>query len=191
MIHASNLLLNAYTRDEIVLGGDEQRLIGLINRMRFFASPDIVAGAETVLRAIVEISLKPSIELRQLAKDALSKHLDPDPLLAFSSCAGQTWTTCAERQCEASAPGSKPARIQVACVGNSGGESSGNSLSRLVRKDNDKSSSCVTMFSSRRYRSPRLKHQPGGRLAFSCVALLRQRFRSHQPWEVSGMALSR
>ena len=82
---ASNLLLNAYTRDEIVLGGDEPRLIGLINRMRLFASPEVVGGAEKVLRVIVEISLKPSIELRQLAMEALSKGLDPDPLLAFSS----------------------------------------------------------------------------------------------------------
>jgi hypothetical protein len=32
VMHASQLLLVAYTRDEIVLGGDEQRLIGLINR---------------------------------------------------------------------------------------------------------------------------------------------------------------
>ena len=82
---ASNLLLSAYTRDEISLGGEEQRLIGLINRMRLFAATDVVSGAEAVLRAIVEILLKPSIELRQLAKEALSKSLDPDPLLAFSS----------------------------------------------------------------------------------------------------------
>ena len=85
VMSASNLLLNAYTRDEIALGSDEQRLIGLINRMRLFAPTDVVNGAEAVLRAIVEISLKPSIELRQLAKEALSKSLDPDPLLAFSS----------------------------------------------------------------------------------------------------------
>ena len=85
VINASNLLLNAYTHDEIVLDGDAQRLIGLINRMRLFAPPDIVGGAEKVLRVIVEISLKPSVELRQLAKEALSKSLDPDPLLAFSS----------------------------------------------------------------------------------------------------------
>jgi len=67
------------------LGGDEQRMIGLINRMRLFAPTDVVDGAEAVLRAIVEILLKPSIELRQLAKEALSKSLDPDPLLKFSS----------------------------------------------------------------------------------------------------------
>jgi hypothetical protein len=85
IMSASNLLLNAYTHDELSLGGDEQRLIGLINRMRLFATPDVVNGAEAVLRAIVEILLKPSIELRQLAKEALSKSLDPDPLVTFSS----------------------------------------------------------------------------------------------------------
>jgi hypothetical protein len=85
VMSASNLVLNAYTHDEFSLGGDEQRLVGLMNRMRLFAPPDVVSGAEAVLRAIVEISLKPSIELRQLAKEALSKSLDPDPLLAFSS----------------------------------------------------------------------------------------------------------
>ncbi len=84
VMSASNLLLDAYTRDEISLGGDEQRLVGLINRMRLFAPSDVVEGAEAVLRAIVEILLKPSIELRQLAKQALSKSLDPDPLLMFS-----------------------------------------------------------------------------------------------------------
>jgi hypothetical protein len=84
VICASNLLLHAYTHDGIELTGDEQRLIGLINRMRFFAPPKVVATAEKVLRAIVEIALKPSVELRQLAQDALSKSLDPDPLLELS-----------------------------------------------------------------------------------------------------------
>ena len=84
VMSASSLLLNAYTRDEIALSGDEQRLIGLINRMRLFAPPNVVEGAEAVLRTIVEIMLKPSVELRQLAKQALSKSLE-DPLLAFSS----------------------------------------------------------------------------------------------------------
>lgn len=85
VMHASNVLLNAYTHDEIVLGIDEPRLIGLLNRMRLFASPEVVGGAEKVLKVMVEISLKPSIELRQLAKEALIKGLDPEPLLAFSS----------------------------------------------------------------------------------------------------------
>lgn len=81
---ASNMLLNAFIKDEISLDGSEQRLIGLTNRMRLFAPPDLVTGAETVLREITEIALKPSIELRQLAKNAVSKTLDPDPLVAFS-----------------------------------------------------------------------------------------------------------
>jgi len=85
VMSASNLLLNAYTRDDIALGSNEQHMIGLINRLRLFASTDVVEGAEAVLRAIVEVLLKPGIELRQLAKEALSKRLDPDPLLAFSS----------------------------------------------------------------------------------------------------------
>jgi hypothetical protein len=84
VMSASSLLLNAYTRDEILLSSDEQRLIGLINRMRLFAPPDVVEGAEAALRNIVEIMLKPSVELRQLAKQALSKSIE-DPLLAFSS----------------------------------------------------------------------------------------------------------
>jgi hypothetical protein len=84
VMSASSLLLNAYTRDEISLSSDEQRLIGLINRMRLFAPPGVVEGAEAVLTGIVEILLKPSIELRQLAKQALSKSIE-DPLLPFSS----------------------------------------------------------------------------------------------------------
>jgi hypothetical protein len=84
VIHASNLLLHAYTNDEVELSGHEQRLIGLLNRMRFFAPPNVVAVADKTLRAIIAISLKPKIELRQLAMQALSQTLD-DPVLEFSS----------------------------------------------------------------------------------------------------------
>jgi len=84
VVHASNLVLHAYTHDDVVLSGEEQRLMGLINRMRFFAAPAVIGTAEAVLRGIVEISLEPSVELRQLARKALSKELDPDPLLEFS-----------------------------------------------------------------------------------------------------------
>ena len=84
VMSASNLLIDAHIHDDIALGGDEQRLVGLINRMRLFAPPEVVGGAEAVLKTIVEIYLKPSIKLRQLANDALSNSLEPDPLLAFS-----------------------------------------------------------------------------------------------------------
>jgi len=82
---ASKLLLNAFIHDELAFGADEQVLVGLLNRMRLFAPPDVVGGAEAVLRAIVEISLKPRIEARQLAKQALEKSLDPDPVMTFST----------------------------------------------------------------------------------------------------------
>ena len=59
-------------------------MTGLINQMRLFAPRDVIVAAEAVLGAILEIALKPSVELRQLTKQALSKNLDPDPLLAFS-----------------------------------------------------------------------------------------------------------
>ena len=82
---ASNFLINAYTHDDIVLTGDEQRLLGLTNRMRFFAAPDIVAAAEAAVKSILEIALEPSVQLRQLAKEALAKSIDPDPILRFST----------------------------------------------------------------------------------------------------------
>ena len=85
--NASKLLLNAYTHDDFVLGENEQHLIVLINRMRLFAPPYIVGEAEAVLKAIVEVLLKPSIELRQLARESLSRSPEPDPFLRFSlSC---------------------------------------------------------------------------------------------------------
>ena len=63
VMSASNVLLHAFTHDDVSPCGDEQRLIGLINRMRLFAPHNVVSGAEAVLRAIVEIALRPSIEL--------------------------------------------------------------------------------------------------------------------------------
>jgi hypothetical protein len=77
VMSASDLLLSAYVHDDIVLGGDGKHLIGLINRMRLFASLEVVSAAEAVLRSIVEIYLEPSIEFRRLAKEALSKSLVP------------------------------------------------------------------------------------------------------------------
>ena len=84
VMHASNLLLTAYTQDEITLNGDEQRLVGLINRMRFFAPIKIVESAEASVRTIMAIALKPSVEVRQLAAAAVSHKFDTDPLRSFS-----------------------------------------------------------------------------------------------------------
>lgn len=85
VMNASSSFVNAYVKDSVALDGDEQRLIGLINRMRLFAPADVISEAEEVLKTIVDILLKPSIEIRQLAKQAISEGLDQDPLLAFSS----------------------------------------------------------------------------------------------------------
>ena len=82
--YASKLLLNAFTHEGIALGVDEQHLIGLIHRMRLFAPMDVIAGAEAVVRALVEISLKPSVETRQLASEALKRSPEPDPFVKFS-----------------------------------------------------------------------------------------------------------
>lgn len=84
VMSASHLLLNAHIRDDIALGSDEQRLIGLINRMRLFASLEVIASAEKVLKAIVDILLRPRVELRKLAIEALADGPPPDPLLPFS-----------------------------------------------------------------------------------------------------------
>ena len=82
--NASKLFLRAQVRDKITFGGDEQQLIGLINRMRLFAPPHVIDEADAVIKAIVEIWLKPSVEPRKIAEAALSKDNLPDPLLSFS-----------------------------------------------------------------------------------------------------------
>jgi len=84
VMSASNLVLHALTHDAISLSGDEQRLVGLINRMRLFAPSEVIRAAEAVLRSIAEIALRPSVDLRQLAKQTLSENLVPDPLQTFS-----------------------------------------------------------------------------------------------------------
>ena len=55
IMSASKLLLNAYVTDEIALHGDEQHLIGLANRMRLFAPPNVIDEAEAVIRGLIEI----------------------------------------------------------------------------------------------------------------------------------------
>jgi hypothetical protein len=84
IMNASNSLLNAYVHDGITLNGDEQRLIGLANRMRLFAPPNVIERAEAVIRGLIEISLKPSVDLRKLAIAELSKNPDLDVILPFS-----------------------------------------------------------------------------------------------------------
>lgn len=85
VMSASHLLLNAHILDEIALNGDEQRLIGLMNRMRLFAPQEVLVCADAVLKIILDTYLKPKVELRQLAIEALAEGPRLDPLLPFSS----------------------------------------------------------------------------------------------------------
>ena len=81
---ASKVTLHALVNDGFRLEGDQQHLIGLANRMRLFAPPNVVKEAETVIRGIVEISLKPSLDLRKLTMTDVSKNHEFDLLLPFS-----------------------------------------------------------------------------------------------------------
>jgi hypothetical protein len=74
---ASKLLLNAYVHDGITLNGDEQHLVGLANRIRLFAPPNVIDEADAVIRGLIEISLKPSVDLRRVAMAELSKNRRP------------------------------------------------------------------------------------------------------------------
>ena len=89
-MNASKLLLNAYVHDGITLNGDEQHL-RLANRMRLFAPPNVIDEAEVVIRALIEISLKPSLDLRKLAIAELSKDPHSDLLLSFSQACRTDW----------------------------------------------------------------------------------------------------
>ena len=82
---ASHLLFDADAKQEIASSSSEQRLIGLINRMRLFAPLNVVRGAEGVLRATVEITPQPSVRFHRLAKQTLFARREPDPLLTFSA----------------------------------------------------------------------------------------------------------
>jgi len=84
IMSASTLLLNAYLHDGFTLDADGQHLVGLANRMRLFAPPNVIAEAEAVMRGLIEISLKPSMDLRKLAAEQLSKTSGSDLLQPFS-----------------------------------------------------------------------------------------------------------
>lgn len=84
IMSASSLLLKAYVAEGFKLNGEEQHLIGLLNRMRLFAPPTIIDTADAVIRRIIEISLQPSLDLRKLTMADLSKNRDSDLLLPFS-----------------------------------------------------------------------------------------------------------
>jgi hypothetical protein len=79
----ADFIMNA-SNEELTLSGDEQHLLGLANRMRLFAPPTVIHEAEAVIKGLIEILLKPSIDLRKLAIEELSKSTNSDLLLPFS-----------------------------------------------------------------------------------------------------------
>lgn len=84
IMSASSLLLKAYVTEGFKLNGEEQHLIGVLNRMRLFAPPTIVDNADAVIRRIIEISLQPSLDLRKHTVVDMAKNCDSDLLLPFS-----------------------------------------------------------------------------------------------------------
>ena len=80
---ASKLLLNAYVHDGVTLTTDGQQLAGLLNRMRLFAPANVIDDAEVVIRRIVEISMKPSVEFQKVAAEIFNDR-QADRLLQFS-----------------------------------------------------------------------------------------------------------
>ena len=95
---ASKLLLDAYVTEGFALRGDEQRLIGLANRMRLFAPGNVIDEAERVIRGIVEISLQPSVDLRKLTVAELSNDREYDLVLPFSLACRADLISCAEQR---------------------------------------------------------------------------------------------
>ena len=84
MMSASKMFLKSHVNDGFTLNGDEQHLIALVDRMRLFAPPEIIEAAEAVIRKVVEISLQPSIDLKQLTMEDVAKYSEADLLLPFS-----------------------------------------------------------------------------------------------------------
>ena len=84
IMSSSKLLLSAYVQDGITLTCDNQHLVGLLNRMRLFAPPNVINEADAVIRGLIEISLKPSEDFRKVAMEKLSKDQQHDLLLPFS-----------------------------------------------------------------------------------------------------------
>ena len=84
IMRASKMLLSAYVSDGLAPAGDEQNLIGVANRLRLFAPPNVIEGAEAVIRQLAEISLQPSVDPRKVTVADISKNRYSGPLLPFS-----------------------------------------------------------------------------------------------------------
>jgi hypothetical protein len=59
IMSASKLLLSAYVQEGVTLTGDNQHLVGLLNRMRLFAPPNVINEADAVIRGDLDTDLPP------------------------------------------------------------------------------------------------------------------------------------
>ena len=84
IMSASKTAVKASITDNLSWTRNEQHLIGLINRMRLFAPPDVITEAEAVIWSLVDIALQPKRELNELAKTTLTDWSVRDLLLLFS-----------------------------------------------------------------------------------------------------------
>lgn len=56
---------------DLELGSDEQRLLGIANKIRLSAPADVVQEAEKLIRQTIAIWLKPPLDFRATASEAL------------------------------------------------------------------------------------------------------------------------
>jgi len=78
-------LLNAYAEEGLTFGQDKQQLLGVLQRIRLFAPPVVVAEADRVLQSIVEIALQPVMDFRGLTAAELAERREANILEAFST----------------------------------------------------------------------------------------------------------
>jgi hypothetical protein len=82
---ASAALMNAYIEDGLTLGKDKQELVGILQRIRLFAPPDVVTEANKVVQAIVEIAMQPQIDFKSLTAADMAARRETNVLNAFST----------------------------------------------------------------------------------------------------------
>jgi len=82
---ASAALISAYGEDGLTLGNDKQQLLGVLQRIRLFAPPDVVSEADKVVQKIVEISWQPLLDFRALTAADLAERRNSNVLDPFTT----------------------------------------------------------------------------------------------------------
>ncbi len=79
---ASSAVINAYFEDGLTIDREKQQLFGMLQRIKLFAPASVVSEADRVVRTLIEIALRPKIEMSDAVKLAQSNQ--PDLLASFS-----------------------------------------------------------------------------------------------------------